>query len=419
MTIGHRWAFKARFRARAYGWRGSALAIKRLKEAVREINSVAKSDPVLAAEGCVSLMERLWPALEGIDTSSGALGGAVHRTLDELIPVLISAPADVLTRSAWLERLFQAVMDDGVQYLSPVEDRWGEIAVYPELMIEYAERLRVLIRRVWVEEPPGGHVIGTAICLSCLLETGRYGDLIELLACARMRWWHWHRFGAEALARQGEWDAAIAYADGCRSPQGNDDRWIDRFCEDALIKSGRADEAYHRYGLKAATGPTYLAVYRETVKRYPERDRRQVLLDLIEARGDRGKWFAAAKDAGFLEVALVCARDFTAEPATLVRAARDFAAKEPKFAAEIGVVALVRLLSGSGYDPEVSLVQEALGHLLDAASRIGARNWAMEQVQALVDGPCHVSRKHLQRFLAQCLVDCGEEPVEDLPTRRK
>src|SRR6266566_7791223 len=52
--------------------------------------------------------------------------------------------------------------------------------------------------------------------------------MIELLACARMKWWHWHRFGAEALARQGEWDAAIAYADGCRSPQGNDDRWIDR-----------------------------------------------------------------------------------------------------------------------------------------------------------------------------------------------
>jgi hypothetical protein len=96
-----------------------------------------------------------------------------------------------------------------------------------------------------------------------------------------------------------------------------------------------------------------------------------------------------------------------------VRAARDFAAKEPKFAAEIGVVALVRLLSGGGYDPEVSLVQEALGHLLDAASRIGARNWAMEQVQALVDGPCHLSRKHFQSTLAQCLARCSEEPVGD------
>jgi hypothetical protein len=48
-----------------------------------------------------------------------ALGGAAHRTLDELIPILISAPADVMTRSAWLERLFQAVMEDGVQYLAP------------------------------------------------------------------------------------------------------------------------------------------------------------------------------------------------------------------------------------------------------------------------------------------------------------
>jgi hypothetical protein len=379
VTSGQRWAFKARFRGRAYGWHGSALASKRLKEAVREINFVAKSDRVVAAEGCVSLMERLWPALADVDTSSGALGGAVHRTLDELIPILISAPADVMTRSAWLERLFQAVMDDG-------------------------------IRRVWVDEPPGGHVIGTAICLSCLLEAGRYGDLIELLACARMRWWHWHRFGAEAPVRQGAWDAAIAYADGCRTPQGYDDPAIDRFCEDVLIKSGRADEAYCRYGLKAATGSTYLAVYRATIKRYVERDRRQVLLDLIETRGDRGKWFAAAKDAGFLDIALVCARDYAAEPATLVRAARDFAAKDPKFAAEIGLLALERLLNGGGYDPEVSLVQEAFSHLMGAASRIGAGDWARQRAQRLVDGACYPDRGHMRNVLAEPLERWCEEP---------
>jgi hypothetical protein len=413
MTNGYRWAFKARFRARAYGWRGSALAGKRLKEAVREINSVAKSDRVVAAEGCVSLMERLWPALEGIDTSSGALGGAVYRTLDELIPILISAPADVMTRSAWLERLFQAVTVDGVQYLAPVEDRWGKIAVYPELMNEYAERLCALIRRVWVDERPGGHVIGTAICLSCLLEAGRYDDLIELLACARMRWWHWHRFGAEALARQRAWDAAVAYADGCRTPQGYDQTAIDRFCEDVLIKSGRANEAYRHYGLTAATGPTYLAVYRATVKRYPERDRRQVLLDLIETRGERGKWFAAAKDAGFLDVALGCARDSTAEPGTLVRAARDFAAKEPKFAAEIGLLALERLLTGGGYDPEVSLVQGAFLHLMGAASRIGALDWARQQAQWLVDGACDPNRGHMRGVLAESLARWDKEPVGD------
>ena len=123
MTGLHKWAFKSRFRAHAYGWRGSALASKRLKEAVGEIKAVTKSDRVLAGEGTVSLMERLWPALEDIDTSSGALGSVVHHTLDDLIPILISAPADMETRCSWLERLFQAVIDDGVQYLAPVEGR--------------------------------------------------------------------------------------------------------------------------------------------------------------------------------------------------------------------------------------------------------------------------------------------------------
>jgi hypothetical protein len=103
-----RWAFKPRFRANAYGWRGSAQAGKRLKEAVSEIKAVAKSDRVLAGEGIVSLIERLWPALQDIDTSSGALGGVIDHTLHELIPILIAAPADVATRSAWLERLFRS-----------------------------------------------------------------------------------------------------------------------------------------------------------------------------------------------------------------------------------------------------------------------------------------------------------------------
>src|SRR5258708_19130194 len=138
MTGLHKWAFKSRFRAHAYGWRGSALASKRLKEAIGEIKAVTKSDRVLAGEGAVSLMERLWPALEDIDTSSGALGNVVHHTLDDLIPILISAPADMETRSSWLERLFQAVNDDGVQYLAPAEDRWGGRADDPEPMGHYA-----------------------------------------------------------------------------------------------------------------------------------------------------------------------------------------------------------------------------------------------------------------------------------------
>jgi len=37
-----------------------------------------------------------------------------------------------------------------------------------------------------------------------------------------------------------------------------------------LIKSERTEEAYRRFGLQTATGPTYLSIYRDMAKRYPE-----------------------------------------------------------------------------------------------------------------------------------------------------
>ena len=115
MAASRKWLFKKNLRARAFGWRGSKLAISRLKEAASEIRSAAKSDPVAAGDGSVWLMERIWPAFQDIDTSSGALGTAVARTLSELISILAGAPADHATRSKWLERLFEAVQNDGVE----------------------------------------------------------------------------------------------------------------------------------------------------------------------------------------------------------------------------------------------------------------------------------------------------------------
>ena len=402
MTSSHKWFFKPKLRTRAFGWRGSNMAFERLREAVSEIRAVGKSNPVLAADGVVTLAERLWPALQNIDTSSGALGGAVNRTLEALLPILIDAPADVRTRTKWLERLFQAVQEDGVEYLMPIEERWGEIAVYPEHMITYADLLLPTIRRVWNEEKPGGHVVGTAICLSSLLEVGRYGDLLELLSCAKMRWWSWHRFGADALSRQGLWQSAITYAESCRDSRfaAYDDRRIDRYCERVLREAGRIEQAYQQYGLTSATGPTFLAVYRETVRGYPEWDKRQTLLDLIETRGQRGKWFAAAKSAGFLDIAIECAKAHDVEPATLVRAARDFAAKKPSFAAQIALLAISHLIAGRGYEPDPALVRQAVDHLLGASSQIDARQWAMEQLAILLQQPGPSGQDIMRRCLA-------------------
>jgi hypothetical protein len=83
-TPSHKWAFRPRFRTNAFGWRGSKLAIERLREAVGEIKAVARTAPETAAEGAVLLMERLWSALQGVDSSSGALGNATNKTVHEL-----------------------------------------------------------------------------------------------------------------------------------------------------------------------------------------------------------------------------------------------------------------------------------------------------------------------------------------------
>lgn len=410
MVVDPKWQFKTKFRANAYGWSGSKLAISRLKEAASEIKSVAKSNPVAAADGAVSLMERIWPAFQGIDTSSGALGTAIARTLDELIPILIDAPADRMTRGKWLERLFEAVQNDGVQYLAPVEDRWGEIARDPELINDYADRLIDMVRRAWSDQERFHHVLGTTICLSCLLEAGRYAELLELLATRRMRFWSWDRFGAEALVRQGQWEAAIAFAEAARSKTnpGFDERSIDRFCEDVLKRQGRNDEAYKSYGLRAASGTTNLAIYRSLVRAYPDRDRRQMLLDLIESRGDKGKWFAAAKDAGFLDVAVECAATYGADPSTLVRAARDFSETEPQFAASIALMAIGHLLRGGGYDPRPSDATDAVGHLFAAAQRIGATGWASQELAHLVQTPSAPGRQPFQDAIRGALSRRGE-----------
>jgi len=89
-----KWAFPARFRAGAYSWKASRLACQRLREAVTEIKKVTKKDPLIGAEGAVRLMEKIWPALKHVDSSIGALGSAVNKALDALIPILVNAPAD-------------------------------------------------------------------------------------------------------------------------------------------------------------------------------------------------------------------------------------------------------------------------------------------------------------------------------------
>jgi len=112
-STAHKWEFKARFRRHSFGWR-SQPAIKRVKEAVSEIKKVARKDKVFAAEGAVSFLEKVSPALEQVDSSSGAIGTAVGNAVVALIEIIAAAPADQETREKWLERLFEAHAEDRI-----------------------------------------------------------------------------------------------------------------------------------------------------------------------------------------------------------------------------------------------------------------------------------------------------------------
>ncbi len=399
MAKSHKWTFKSRFRANAYGWKGSSLASKRLKEAVSEIKKVTKSDPVLAAEGAVALMERIWPALEHVDGSSGALGNAVHRTLNALIPVLIGAPAEMKTRQKWTCRLYQAVCDDGVEYLMPVEERWGEICGFPELANEWADRMEPLVRDAWTDEQPGRWVVGATLCLSCLLQTERFDEVEELLTLRSHRFWHFDKFGAEALARQGKVDEAIGFAEECRDDR-YDDIQITEFCERMLIEAGRCDEAYRRFALDAVCATTNLTIFRKIVQKYSDRDPRQILVDLVEHHGNPGKWFAAAKNSGFLDLATEFASDLGAEPATLIRAARDFVEAEPRFAVELSLLAMQHLLAGRGYDPTTLDILQAHDRLMTAAANMGHTDQARAAVEVLVVRGASPGRKAMLEALS-------------------
>lgn len=366
----HKWAFKARFRARAFGWRGSRLAIERLKQAVSEIRTVARRDPILAADGAVSLMERLWPAFEHIDTSSGALGGAVNWTLGELIPVIAGAPADAKTRGRWLDRLWRAIQDDGVSYLWLVEERWGELCASAEVASRWADEILPLLRRVWSEERPGDFVSGTDLCLSSLLAAERYQELLNVLALKERPIWPWCRYGIRALRAQGLLDEALAYAEASRGLNIPNSA-VDAECEEILLATGRREEAYERYALTANQANTGLATFRQIAKKYPEIDPKRILTDLADASGDPGRWFAAAKDAGHLDVALRFATTGRTDPKTLSRASRDFLEPDPMFALRVGRLAVERILAGHGYEITALDLAGAVDHFLAAARQLG------------------------------------------------
>jgi len=382
----HKWTFLPRFRRHAFGWR-SQPAISRIKEAASEIKKTARKDPVLGGEGAVLLLERLSPAIENIDGSSGAIGTAVNNAIMALVPVIAAAPADDALRDKWLERLWQAVDDDCMPYLELLPEYWGELCVTPERASRWADEFADTLRQLWgPNRKPGDYFKGTAACLSALLRAGRNEEILELVELAPHNFWHDQSWGVKALVAMGKKAEAIRYAEASREPHMNPIQ-IAQACEEILLSSGMAEEAYDRYAIEANRKATYLGTFTAIAKKYPHKDPAVILNDLVATTpGDEGKWFAAAKSAGLYDAAIELANRTPCDPKTLTRAARDAEVDDPSFAVEAGMAALRWLVEGYGYEITGLDVWAAYSHTMKAAENARCVTETRERIRSLVAG---------------------------------
>ena len=386
-TAPHKWAFAPRFRRHAFGWR-SQPAVQRVREAMAEIQKVAKKDPALAAAGAVLFLEKVSPALEQVDSSSGAIGTAVNHAIETCARIIAEAPVDAETRDRWLERLWEAHQNDEIPYIERLADYWGELCASRDRASAWADRLIGTVEALWnPNRKPGGHFHGTIACLSALFHAGRHEELIALLDKAPFSMWHYREWGVKALADMGRKAEAIRYAEASRGLNDSPIA-IARACEKILLSSGLADEAYARYAIAANQGTTFLATFRAIAKKYPTQVPAKILDDLVASTpGQEGKWFAAAKDAGLYDEAIALAQRTPCDPRTLTRAALDFAATQPRFAVEAGLGALRWIAAGYGYEITGVDVLAACSSTLAAARNGGWSDEIEARIRALIAGP--------------------------------
>ncbi len=364
----HKWQFTARFRAGAYQWRASALASKRLAEALKEIKAV--KDPEIAAEGAVLLLERLVPAIEHVDSSSGALGNAVYKAVETLCEV-IAEGAGGAAHGERVERLFQALQDDGFGYLDSLGHHWGQLCGSPELAGQWADRLTGGVRTAFTS-PGFNYFRGTSAAFSSLLAAGRHDEILELLSLEQHQppLWHLRRYGVEALKAQGRTEEALAMA---RNLCLNDpSTTVGLECEQLLLDLGREEEAYRSYGLTLPRATNYKLTFKAICRRYPKRKPEQILRDLLAlSAGNEGQWFAAAVDLKLFDVALECARVGPCNPSTMQRAV---AKLPPEQAHELAVLTVRGYLLGWAYETTYLEFAQAVEEALARAAAVGAES---------------------------------------------
>lgn len=367
----YKWIFPSRFRRHSFGWR-SQPPIQRIRDALSEIRKVSRKDPVLAAEGAILLLEKLSPALEHVDSSSGTISSAVNHAIAKLVPLIAKPTVSDELRQSWLERLWEALQSDHIPYIEHLGDFWGELCATSEIASFWVDKFIDTIKKMWnIKEPKYGFFTGTFACFSALYSAKRYEEIISLLEIAPLKSWRYRSWGVKALMKMNKHEEALEYA---KNSKGLNEPIVEiaRTCEEILLAMGLVDQAYQSYALIANESTTYFATFRAITKKYPQKSPEEILHRLIESTpGSEGKWFAAAKDAGFFDLAIQLVAHNPPDPRTLIRAAEEFAFDRPNFAMASGLASLRWIALGYGYEISNIDILKACSAIMKAAKVAG------------------------------------------------
>lgn len=329
---------------------------------------------------------KLSPALEHVDSSSGALGGAARSAVEALVPVVAQAPADAATRERWLEQMFEAIQNDDPSYLESLDDRWGELCATPEIASRWADKLSDLVRHVHSERRRGQYAFcrANSACYSALFAAGRYDELTNLIGDDPRRMWHDLLWIGRIKVAEGRIDEAITFmakAVNAWTPMAG----LARFAEGILLQAGGRAEAYEKYALQANSATTYLATFRLIAKKYPEIDPDRLLSNLVATTpGEEGQWFATAKTLKRFELAMQLAWKSPCDPKTLIRTARDNMRSAPGFAVEVALAALHWICQGRGYELTSLDLQMAYQLANEAGNALGQSERVALRLQTML-----------------------------------
>ena len=361
---------------------------------------MARTDPALAGEGAVLLLEKIAPAVNQIDSSSGALGKATNGVVEKMAPLIAAAPVPRRLREKWLERLLEAIQEDDPPCIESLGEHWGALCADPSLASHWADQLLPLMQHVMADRRKGTYAYARSgtLCYSALFHAGRFDDLLAVLALDPKPYWHDQQWAAKALAARGDVDGTVNLMEGLRSRHAPD-MVLSAVAGQLLLDAGRADEAYARYGIQATSANANIATLRAIAKRYTGIEPSRILGDLIASTpGEEEKWFATAKTLKQYDLALALARRAPVDPKTLVRAARDYVKSQPAFALEVALTARYWMARGEGYELTGADAGAARDHAVAAAGTLGPGTHVAERIAGNVAGIGPAAR-----WVRQCL----------------